>query len=298
MSYLRRPCPNCGHESDSSLEVTAAIRAEQLSFEEASQYWRGFRTDSCFFSYARCQKCALLYCPQYFSSDQLQILYSSMPDNSDGVDPGVLQRTHDSYARRILARGTTDGAYLELGPDLGLTTRSILARSRFSRIAVVEPNRQMHTELRTVAGGIEVFTDVCEIPANAKFDLVVAVHVLDHLLDLADTLARLGELSADDAVLSLVVHNEGSVLRKAMGRRWPPFCLQHPQLFSAATLRDTLTGSGWHGVDIHRTANRFPVRHLARVVADITSLPHSIAGFAPDAVVPVPLGNMIATAVR
>lgn len=298
MNYQHRTCPACGHNSASNLEVRAAQPTENMSFEQAAEFWRGFREESCFFSYARCRGCGLLYCPQYFTGDQLDELYRSMPDNTDGVQTEVLDRTHAGYAKEIRARGASGGTFLELGPDIGLTLTQVLRNAPFSAVAAVEPNLEVHDQLRSIDPRVSVWADLSDLPATDQFDQIVAIHVLDHVLDIQGLLGTLEKRSNPGASLALVVHNEGSLLRKMMGKKWPPFCLQHPQLFSGRTLSQILSRAGWDNVQVTRTVNWFPVKHLARGISDITPIPGSVVDYAPSTSVPMVLGNMLVTAQR
>ena len=75
--------------------------AEKMSWIEVKDYFIGLRKEQVFFSYYRCLDCKLLYCPWYFSADQLSKLYSEMPDNTMGEDKSTVSRTQSAYARWI-----------------------------------------------------------------------------------------------------------------------------------------------------------------------------------------------------
>lgn len=260
--------------------------------------WRGFSHDPVFFSYARCQNCGLLYCPWYFSESQLQDLYRSMPDNTDGVEIGTLDKTHQGYARAILADTPSPRHILELGPDIGLTTSWLCSLSPQSDVKVVEPNEAVHQDLRLRLPRAVIATDVNSLGSEAPVDMFVAIHVMDHLLDPRGTLATVDNLVSPDARLGLVVHNEKSVIRRLLGRRWPPFCLQHPQLFNPETLRYLLETQGWSGVSVQRTVNYFPIRHLGVSLSKLAHVPRSAANWLPRREVGIALGNILAVAQR
>lgn len=278
------------------MEVAARVPAELQDFENLRAAWRGFSRDPVFFSYVRCPQCGLLYCREYFSDAQLKELYSEMPDNTDGVGTETLQRTHDGYARAILRVKPQPQRVLELGSDIGLTSARIQRLGGPSAMTAVEPNRAVHEELRRRVPGITVTDDLVMAARSAPFDLVVAIHVVDHLVDMQATLAEVARLTDPDALIAVVVHNEASVVRRGLRRRWPPFCLQHPQLFNPRTLRDALASHGWSRVAVHRTVNHFPLRHLGESVASVAPVPHRLAAALPAMDVALPLGNILAVA--
>ena len=82
-----------------------------------------------------------------------------------------------------------------------------------------------------------------------------------------DPLAMLTQIRAKlrpSGTLLIVTHNEKSLLRRAMGVRWPPFCLQHPELYNPATITALLARAGYAEAQVARSRNYFPLPFLAR----------------------------------
>jgi hypothetical protein len=144
-----RSCPSCASQVFSnSPSVSSSIRAENLSYNEIKKYFIGFRDNQIFFSYYRCNECLLLYCPWYFSSEQLSNLYSDMPDNLLGEDKSVISRTQSGYVNQIAKHINQIEIFLEVGPDIGLVTNSIVKRFQPKVVLLVEPNESIHPQLR------------------------------------------------------------------------------------------------------------------------------------------------------
>jgi hypothetical protein len=89
----------------------------------------------------------------------------------------------------------------------------------------------------------------------------------------------------------IVVHNEGSLLRSALRNRWPAFCLQHPQLFSPATLEKFLGANGFEVVAQQKTTNAFPFPYLVKTAVGFVGLSGEWADHLPDKAVRLRLGN-------
>ena len=102
--------------------------------------------------------------------------------------------------------------------------------------------------------------------------VAVLVHVLDHLLDPADMLRQVARKLRPGGGILLVTHNERSLLRKALGNKWPPFCMQHPELYSPASIRRILGATGYSRVSVRRSKNYFPVKFLAKQVGGLAGL--------------------------
>ena len=297
--WQSRPCPLCGStELGDSPEVRAIHPAESMSWDEVKESFVGLRKDQAFFSYYRCQKCALLYCPLYFSEKQLTDLYSQMPDNLMGEDKATASKTQSGYVRWILGKIPSFNSYLELGPDVGLVTKEVLKRSVIQQLSLVEPNLTVHDELRSNSAkveNVEIAYDLAGVKKSG-FELVVGIHVLDHLLNPLVDMRDLALKSRVGAHFGLVVHDEGSLLRRLIRRKWPPFCLQHPQLYNPKTLLAMLNASGWEMERVGRSINYFHLNHIAQMGFGVLGLPKAFSKAFPPIESPVFLGNMIALA--
>jgi len=124
------------------------------------------------------------------------------------------------------------------------------------------------------------------------------IHVYDHLLDPVKDLIKLRSHAADYANLLIVVHDEKSLLRKAMKSKWPPFCLQHPQLYNPSTLREILRKAGWEIEHLSKSTNWWHLDHFAEMGSRVIGLPTNWSKILPSVEIPKRLGNMIALARR
>jgi hypothetical protein len=122
------------------------------------------------------------------------------------------------------------------------------------------------------------------------------IHVLDHLLNPAATLKELRAKMHKDAILLIVTHDEGSLLPKVVGKNWPAYCLQHPQIYNKSTIRTLLEKCDFKVLEQNKTVNHFPIAFLAKHllwgfgvrVKDMPSLGHAVVG--------LKLGNMMTLA--
>ena len=298
-SWERRACPVCGSiRIPFAPDSRAKKPAEKMSFSEATNYFIGLRNDQTFFSYFRCLDCKLLYCPWYFTKEQIAVLYSGMPDNTMGEDKSTISRTQSGYAKWILKDSVNSDAYLEVGPDIGLVVRKIVSLKTPKKVSFIEPNLSVRLELIESVKGISrvEIVDAIENLKSSEFTLIVGIHVFDHLLDPIQDLVALRKRANNGAHISVVVHNEKSTLRKLLNTKWPPFCLQHPQLYNPKTLKNLLHTSGWTVQEIDRSTNWFHVRYLVRNSLMIMGLKDSWSKMLPNLEVPTKLGNLITIA--
>lgn len=265
-SHLARTCPNCGALPPPDREVASEPRGERLDAERLTAFWIGLLKQKVFFSYARCPACRLLYAPTYFNEAQLAGLYARMPPNMDMVPSAALRATQRGYFDVLRRAAPLTGSYLEVGPDAGLFAENCVRAGAFDHYWLLEPNRDVAPRLKAAMGAaphaiIESMFGFDAVP-DGSVRAAVMIHVLDHLIEPAETLAAIARKLAPGGVILVVTHNERSLLRRMIGCNWPPFCLQHPQLFNPRTLSSMLERAGFTGVKVARSLNYFPLSFL------------------------------------
>jgi hypothetical protein len=268
--YLQRNCPACGASALDSWSMPSRPAGEACPFTDLQSSWRGFFKDrKHFFTYRRCSSCGQIYSPRYFTPDQLSELYRQMEDNTGGLPQTLLAQTQRGYFQLLLRETRFEpGGYLELGPDIGLFTREALAHASFSGYWMVEPNRAVHSGLDQLLGGkphvlLDNSERIAQVP-DASLSLVVAIHVLDHLLEPQSLLDRLRSKLVPGGLILLVTHDGSSLPARLFGPCWPAYCLQHPQIYSSRTLRNSLHRAGLQSIEVRKTVNYFPVTYLLR----------------------------------
>ena len=297
-AYTQRPCPICG-ASEPTREVSSHREGEGLDLAELGQFWSGLFKEKVFFTYARCAACGMMYCPVYFTSDQLAELYADMAPNMDLVPSACLRTTQEGYWREVAGDLPSGGDYLEVGPDIGYFVEQAAESGRFGSFWLFEPNLSVHDHLQravgahrsVLSGGMEDFSAV----PDGSVTLAVMVHVLDHMLDPLPTLRAIRQKLRPDGRILVVTHNESSLLRHLLGTRWPPFCLQHPEIYNPKTMTTILEKAGFSHVAVKRSINHFPLDLLVRqgghaVGLNLDKLP------LPPLSVGLKLGNMITVA--
>ncbi len=269
--YLRRVCPACGSEAaDPAWGMSSEPPAETARFDDLRDSWRGFFKDrKYFFTYRRCAACGQVYAPRYFTPGQLADLYGQMEDNTGGLPEALMAKTQRGYFELLRREAAlSPGGYLELGPDVGLFTREAMRGAEFSHFWMVEPNRAVHPVLAELLRGkthtlLDDSAQIAQVP-DASLALVAAIHVLDHLLEPQPLLELLFRKLRPGGAILAVTHHQGSAIARLFGRRWPAYCLQHPQLYAPGSLAGSLARAGFGGVQVRPTVNYFPVMYLLR----------------------------------
>lgn len=291
-------CPSCG-ANDPVDEMSSERRAEDMTLDQLRPFWSGLFKKKVFFTYARCRPCGQMYAPHFFTPDQLGELYANMAPNMEDVPGPALEATQKGYWEAAWARSLPDGGYLEIGPDIGYIVRHAAQMGRFEKFWLFEPNRAVHAELAAAAGDRPhvVATDMDDLSpvSDGSIALAVMIHVLDHLLDPLAILRQIETKLKPGGVVMIVTHNEKSLLRSIMKVKFPPFCLQHPELYNPQSMAALLGRAGFADVNVGRSTNYFPIAFMVRQAAWTFGLNLGKAPL-PKRPIGLKLGNMISFA--
>lgn len=299
-AFADRPCPLC-HETSSAVEAASVRPASDMTMPELQRVWSGFFKEKVFFSYVRCAGCGLLYAPKFFTDEQLGMLYASLEPNMNVVSDSAIDATQRGYFDAAAAAGSLEGGYLEIGPDVGHVTRHAAREGAFDHFWLFEPNQAVHAALAGACEGkphtiSTHMTDLSAVP-DGTVGLAVMVHVLDHLLDPVAMMEQLHTKLRPGGAVMIVTHDESSLLRKVMGAKWPPFCLQHPEIYNPQSIRRLVEKAGYSSSRVARSKNYFPLDFMIRQAATLARL-NLDAMPLPKVQLGLKLGNMITVARR
>jgi methyltransferase family protein len=293
--YLERnQCPCCQTcPSGGERLVVSSPPAESLAPAQHGAFLSGYSSQRVFFTYVCCGECGARYCPIYYNPEQLGSLYSQQAENMASVPLEARYRAQQRYADLLMKHSTGSGSFLEIGADIGLLARCCAAAADFDRIWLFEPNLSVHPEIDARLAGfpyvVQAEWSKC-IPAETV-STAAMIHVVDHLVDPAATLLNIREALQPNGILLMVTHNVESLLAKLLGRLWPPYTLQHPQLYSPKSITRLVGRLGFEVLEIVDAINYFPASHLLNGALSILGLPKPPWVF-PRQIVPVRLGNM------
>jgi 2-polyprenyl-3-methyl-5-hydroxy-6-metoxy-1,4-benzoquinol methylase len=257
--------------------VCSSPRAEDIAFAQHGRFLSGYAPERVFFTYHRCRACDAYYCPVYYNPEQLSLLYAKQAENMADAPIGAHERTQQGYLEMLRRYSRMKGGLLEIGADLGLFAEACARDGQFDRFWLSEPNREVHRELERRFEGMNAtvltsMSPAAEVPAGAV-STAVMIHVLDHLPEPHAMLRSVFAALEPGGMLMVVTHNARSSLARLLGRRWPPFTLQHPQLFSPQAMRTVLIASGFEVLKITGTTNYFPATFLARAALTVLGIP-------------------------
>ena len=219
----------------------------------------------------RCSDCRVYYLYPRLTENAMRRFYTN-DDYFDGGDSGysdtsyadqkrALGATFKRLMRNLQKRKVTGGALLEVGCGYGYLLEE--AKGYFSRRVGTDFSPQAARLASAKAdavyeGGIE------QIPADARFDCVIATHVIEHVYQPLEFVEQLISRSKPGGALVLAAPDMGGMLRKLMGHRWASFKIpEHVLYFDAATLSALMRRAGL--IDIERLPypHAFPLELIA-----------------------------------
>ncbi len=155
----------------------------------------------------------------------------------------TLRRTFRHLLRTLKRRGMTGGSVLEVGCAYGFFLeegQDLFSRREgtdFSRAAAEEAARRVD---RVYLGGLE------QLEANARFDLVACIHVIEHIYDPVGFIERIRRHLNPGGWLIVATPDMGGFWRSVLGRRWPFYKMpEHVTYFDRRSLARLLALGGY-----------------------------------------------------
>ena len=287
ITLLSKNCEICEKNFDTVPEFIPDL--DPVTNEEIiKKYWTGFHKNNVFFPYFRCE-CGFLYNKVFLDSESLNYLYSNQHDNIISGDYELDIKTKSNYLIQLkkFLLSNKNIKILEIGADNGNFLKLIKSKTINCEFHAVEPNNNMLENISEVTD--KIYNNVYEIDNDIKFDLIIGIHVFDHIPNLNTYLNKLNNLLKKNGVIYGVVHDESSLMTKILKNRWPAFRLQHPHLFNHLTIDSFFTKFNFEKVYIKKTKNFFNFGFLLnQLILKIFKIKISFPNFFP---IGLKLGN-------
>jgi SAM-dependent methyltransferase len=213
----------------------------------------------------KCAGCGLIYSSPVMDNRGVAALYRNASETN--VVPGEednVRRTMASYYQLAAAHLPSRTRILDIGCDMGFLLEA--ARDDgFGELYGIEPNPVARALAQRLAGAqiMEGFFEMSDYPAD-HFDLITAIHVLDHLVDPRVVLSRAHRNLRPGGIVLAVVHNVRSLLGRMLGERFPVYNLYHHFFFDKSTLAELFRRQGYEVIQVVSTRNCYSLGFFAR----------------------------------
>jgi SAM-dependent methyltransferase len=235
------------------------------------------------YAVARCAECGLHYLYPRLSIAAMQQIYrepayyecgsSGYREGSYTFQEPALRATFRRLLTNLDSRGLAGGRLLEVGCGHGYLLDE--AGPFFDRRFGTDFSPEIAAIARRT--GAEVFVGGIEqIPADLKFQCIIATQVIEHVYDPLSFVEQLVNRTLPGGHIVLATPDIGGVLRKIMGRRWPSFKTpEHVVYFEFKTLSSIMRRAGLDTVRRLPYPHAFPAGLLAAKFG--ITLPPSLA---------------------
>lgn len=116
---------------------------------------------------------------------------------------------HRQVARDLDAAAGQDVSTLELGAG---TLNQLPHEPQVGPYDIVEPFQSLFDSSPLLERVRNVYSDISEVPTEARYDRITSVATLEHICDLPNVVARCGLLLKDAGVFRAAIPNEGTLL--------------------------------------------------------------------------------------
>lgn len=177
----------------------------------------------------------------------------------------TLRKTFNRLLATLEARQATGGDLLEIGCGYGYFLEA--ATTSFRSLTATDMSEEAVRRAR--ATGADVFLGgIDAVPMARRFDLVVALHVLEHVYSPRQFIQQLLSRVKPGGHLLVAVPDMGSIWRRLLGSHWPSFKYpEHIVFYDEGTLRSLLQSMEMvTEVDPVPYPHAFPVAEVCRKV--------------------------------
>lgn len=294
-----RACPVCaaagGREFASARIDEAALDEYAFASRKFPEYMRQRLVE--------CLCCDTVYASPLHDFGGIEAAYDVAAFDSQ-QEAEFASRTYAGLVRPLLRQlpatssaldiGTGEGSFLEQLLDLG-----------FDRVEGFEPSAApLEAASARVRSLIvhDVF-DATTAAGRGPYDLITCCMTIEHVPDPAQLCRDVFDLLAPGGALMIVCHDRRAPLNRAFGKRSPIMDIEHLQLFSQASVRALLEGTGFAEVEVRRFANRYPLHYWLKLAPVPQRLKRPLVagarrGSLESLSLSLPVGNLAATGLR
>lgn len=160
---------------------------------------------------------------------------------------------------RIWPKPKESSHLLEIGCGEGLFLYQ--ARNSGYKVSGIEPNEKSSMYARDNLG-INVITSTLAESGihHDSIDIVVMLHVIEHLLDPRKEISEIGNILKNDGLLVLELPNINSLPYKFLRKKWRQFIPSHYWFFSKRTISSLLEKQGFEIIQIKSIGKRVSFR--------------------------------------
>jgi len=253
---LEIPCPLCSGTSYRML-YNARLGDLEASFDYLTETPSNFRV-------VRCLDCRMVYSSPVFSEEKFLSLYrdSRIDKAIEDIDLHAIRINMRRYLDRLIRiSGMNGGSLLDVGCGCGHLLE--YASSLGFKVHGVDPSLEAVNHARELLGVDTILTGSYQrtLYPSGSFDLVLLIHVIDHVISPKDLLKTVHYHLKPGGYVFIVTHNIASLLSRLTGENFIAYSVQHISYFNPDSLRKMLASCNLDFVQGMKSVTTYPLCH-------------------------------------
>jgi len=167
----------------------------------------------------KCRNCGLVQPRYILESRDLIKLYASVDDESYLATSDIRGRSNYHQAIKLIDKFAKNrGSLLEIGAGSGGLLD--ILKHQFNHIHGVEPSKkfcQFAKEQYGLALDNIGYEDISE---NRKYDVILALDVIEHVVSVKHFMDKVFQLLTDDGIVIVSTPNKNSLAARLLGKKW------------------------------------------------------------------------------
>jgi len=250
----------------------------------------------------KCLKCNLIYTNKPMKQEIINSLYSSADFNSS-IYAEQATKAYIYGLRSVISNLNLKSHILDVGCGEGSFLKKI-SEIGFKNILGIEPSKlAVNYSNPVIKKKIKIGFFSNKIIKNKKFDLITFFMTLEHVPDPLKTVKQFHSSLNNNGVLSIVVHDSGSIINKMLGSKSPIIDIEHLQLFNSSSLKYLFEEVGFKKITIKPLKNFYSIDYLIKLLPIPAIIKNPLINFLiflrlNKISIPLKLGNIIAVAYK
>jgi 2-polyprenyl-3-methyl-5-hydroxy-6-metoxy-1,4-benzoquinol methylase len=260
-------CPICPTGTSYTVRFPAQFDRESLQFIARKT------PDHMHFRIVRCDGCGLIFSNPIIPPEEIMALYRE----SGFIAEEQLLNMRRDYVDELqtILPLVERGRLLEVGCSNGFFLQEI-RRLGFNEIHGVEPSREAvaHADPSVRAN---IVNDQLRpgLFAPEYFDVICFFQVFDHVVNPNDFLQNVRHYLKPNGTVFAIHHNIRSMLPTLLGVKASTYDISHIHLWDPETMGKILKKNGFRVLAIRKTANRYQLDHVLRMLPLPAGLRHT-----------------------
>ena len=223
----------------------------------------GYRPHS---SVVQCNNCGFIYSNPVLREEFLNKLYTKSTTEYSQVDFAQIEKTMSGYFKTFEPFLNGRDAALDIGSHAGILLK-VLKDHGFKSLFGLEPSVEDTALVSPELDNVTIINDIYTKGQFEKktFDLITAIHILDHLIEPNSFLETVALHLKDSGIFCCVTHNINSLLARMLKVNFQPIEIKHITFFTEKSLNEIIEKNGFEVIKTVRTYNNYTLeRYIER----------------------------------